>query len=91
MRAMHSSSVAPLLLGIAGGAAGLVLGARIGYEIDYANDVQRGCEDCGLGGMIVGAATGLPAGVAGGVLIGSAIVRHHQRAEAIRRIKAKRG
>jgi H+/Cl- antiporter ClcA len=91
MRTMPSSVAAPVLLGVVGGAAGFVFGGWVGYQIDYRNDLHsRGCEDCGLGGLIVGAAVGLPTGVAGGVLLGTQIAREHQRAQAIRRIRSRR-
>jgi hypothetical protein len=59
-----------LLLGLAGGAAGMLAGAAVGYRIGWAKDTRGGCEDCGLGGLLLGATLGESLGLALGVHAG---------------------
>jgi hypothetical protein len=56
-----------IAFGLGGGALGLVAGGKIGYEVAYERDIQRGCEDCGLGGLLRGATIGLFTELAWGV------------------------
>lgn len=75
-----------LLFGLVGGAVGFVAGGKIGYEIDRSRDLRRGCEDCGLDGILIGAPVGFVSGVVGGVFLGA----NFDRKAALRRVREKR-
>jgi hypothetical protein len=76
-------------LGLSFGALGFLAGAKIGYEIDYANDIKQGCEDCGLEGLIYGSLIGAGTGFAGGMIIGQKLGAEKDREAAIQRIKQR--
>lgn len=90
MQSHHARAVLGVGFSLLGGAVGLVLGGKIGYEIDYHHDIRQGCEDCGLGGMLLGGAIGGLTGVVAGATIGVKVGTNADRAAAIRRIKARR-
>lgn len=73
-----------------GGALGMVVGSQIGYRIGHAWDTARGCEDCGLGGLVGGAVVGVLGGVVGGALLVYESAQARERRAAIRRIQARR-
>ena len=75
-----------LLFGIIGAPVGMVLGGVIGRGIDAPN----GGEDPGLNGLFTGAFIGLASGGIIGGVIGAGMDSRHKRAEAIRRILARR-
>jgi hypothetical protein len=77
--------------GLGLGTIGLIGGAKIGYEIAYAQDIKDGCEDCGLDGLIYGGFIGGGAGLVGGIIIGKNVGAKMDREAAIKRIKEKRG
>jgi hypothetical protein len=77
-------------LGLAGAAAGTLLGGKLGYEIGYARDIQQGCEDCGLGGLLAGAAIGFTAGLVAGGNGGMLIGANADRSDAIARVIRER-
>jgi hypothetical protein len=77
-------------LGLGFGTVGLIGGAKIGYEIAYARDIKRGCEDCGLGGLIYGGLIGGGTGLVGGIIIGQNLGARKDREQAIQRIRHRR-
>ena len=90
MDSVHGGTHFGLALGLLGLPVGLVIGAKIGYEIGYQHDIQVGCEDCGLGGEVLGGLVGMVTLPVAGAVVGSSIDRKNKRAEAIRRIRARR-
>jgi len=79
-----------ILLGLAGGAVGMVVGGKIGYDIGYAHDIRQGCEDCGLGGLLGGATIGFIAGTVVGGNLGMRLGAKADRSDALRRILERR-
>jgi hypothetical protein len=75
-----------LLFGIIGAPVGMVIGGAIGRAIDLPN----GGEDPGLNGLFTGAFIGVASGAIIGGVIGAGMDSRHKRAEAIRRILARR-
>jgi len=73
-------------LGLLGGAVGTLVFGKIGYSIGYAHDIQQGCEDCGLSGMLTGALLGAVTGMVVGGNIGMHAGAHADRDAAIARI-----
>ena len=88
-RTTHQT-VDAILLGAAGGVAGLLLGGKIGYEIGYAHDIRVGCEDCGLEGLVLGATIGLASGVILGGNLGTHLGAGADRADAVESIIIQR-
>lgn len=76
-----------LLFGFIGAPVGMVVGGVVGRGIDLPN----GGEDPGLNGLFTGAFVGLFGGAIIGGVIGAGEDKRHKRAEAIRRILARRG
>jgi MFS family permease len=91
--AMHHSSQTAFAigLGLLGGVIGTAVFGKIGHEIGYAHDIQQGCEDCGMSGMLSGAALGLVAGSVAGGNIGMHAGARADRDNAIARIIRARG
>jgi hypothetical protein len=79
-----------ILLGLAGGAVGMVVGGKIGYDIGYAHDIRQGCEDCGLGGLLGGVTLGFIAGTIAGGNVGMHLGAGADRNAAIARIIRRR-
>jgi hypothetical protein len=77
-------------LGLGLGTIGFFAGAKIGYEIGYAQDIKNGCEDCGLGGLIYGSLIGAGTGLVGGLVVGQNVGAQKDREAAIQRIKQRR-
>lgn len=75
----------PVMLLLVGGATGAAAGCLFGAQLDTG-----GGEDPGLGGCVVGGGVGLVAGAIGGVVWGTSLANRSRRAEAIRRIRARR-
>jgi len=86
MDSLHGGTSYGVLLGILGVPVGLVIGAKIGYEIDLPN----GGEDPGLNGLATGGFVGMTTAPIIGAVVGSNIDRKNKRAEAIRRIRTRR-
>jgi hypothetical protein len=89
-RRITHQTVDGILMGLAGGAAGLLLGAKVGYEIGYAHDIHAGCEDCGLGGLLLGATIGLASGAILGGNLGTHVGAGADRADAVQKIIIER-
>jgi hypothetical protein len=77
-------------LGLGFGTIGFFAGAKIGYEIGYAQDIKNGCEDCGLGGLVYGSLIGAGTGLVGGFIVGQNLGAQKDREAAIQRIKQRR-
>ena len=90
MQSLHAHALYGVAFSLFGGAAGLFLGGKIGYSIGYNHDIQRGCEDCGLEGLLLGGAVGGLTGIVGGAVLGTKVGGQVDRVEAIRRIRARR-
>ena len=75
----------PILLGLAGGGLGAVLGWGAGCQLNIGDG-----EDPGLDGCILGGTLGAVGGIATGVVVGSTLAKKSRRAEAIRRIRVRR-
>jgi len=72
--------------GLLGGVIGTLVIGKIGYEIGYAHDIQQGCEDCGLSGLLTGALLGTVTGIVVGGNLGMHAGAHGDRDDAIARI-----
>jgi len=81
-------SIYGLLLGLGGGAVGMVLGAKVGYEIDQLTPCV--CEDPGLAGALLGALVGSLTGLTVGSWYGSNMGYRQDRLVAIERIIERR-
>ena len=77
-------------LALLGGAAGVLAGGKVGYEIGYADDIRQGCEDCGLEGLLLGAAVGVAAGTIIGGNLGMHAGARADNADAVERIIVQR-
>jgi hypothetical protein len=77
-------------LGLGLGTAGFFAGAKIGYEIGYAQDTRNGCEDCGLAGLVYGSLIGVGTGLVSGLIVGQNLGPQKDREAAIQRIKQRR-
>lgn len=77
-------------LGLGLGTAGFFAGAKIGYEIGYAQDIKKGCEDCGLAGLVYGSLIGAGTGLVSGLIVGQNLGAQKDREAAIQRIKQRR-
>lgn len=77
-------------LGLGFGTIGFFAGAKIGYEIGYAQDIKNGCEDCGLGGLVYGSLLGAGTGLVSGLIVGQNLGAQKDREAAIQRIKQRR-
>lgn len=77
-------------LGVLGAGVGTLVGGKIGYEIGYAHDIRQGCEDCGLGGLLLGAAIGFTSGAILGGNVGMHAGARADRADAVERIILER-
>lgn len=75
-----------------GGVTGMYAGGFVGYRIGYAHDVGsgNGCEDCGLGGAVLGVLVGGVTGAITGGLLGAAHGDRVDEAEAAQRILNRR-
>jgi len=85
MDSLHGGTHYGLALGLLGVPVGVVIGAGIGSAVDLS-----GGEDPGLGGLVLGGFFGGLTGPIVGAVVGSSIDRKDKRAEAIRRIRARR-
>jgi len=80
-----AADASPILLALAFGGAGAVVGWIVGCELNVG-----GGDDPGLDGCVGGGAIGAIGGLAAGVSLGNKLAEESRRAEAIRRIRARR-